>query len=115
MEFKNSKSISIQIADNISEKIISGIFSAKEKIPSVRELAAEMGVNPNTIMRSYSELQAKEIIENKRGIGYFVTTNAVKIINNWKKKDFFETDLPEFKKKMELLNISFEELQSKFN
>lgn len=115
MEFKNSKSISIQIADNISEKIVSGMYSAEEKIPSVRELAAEMGVNPNTIMRSYAELQSRKIIENKRGIGYFVTTNASKIINDWKKKDFFETDLPDFKKKMELLNISFDELKSKFN
>jgi GntR family transcriptional regulator len=115
MEFKNSKSISVQIADNISEKILSGIFSVGDKIPSVRELASDMGVNPNTIMRSYSELQAKNIIENKRGIGYFVTKHAVKIINDWKKKDFFDIELPEFKKKMELLNISFIELQSKLN
>ena len=115
MEFKNSKSISVQIADDISEKVLSGALPVGEKIPSVRELAAEMGVNPNTIVRSYSELQKKEIIENQRGIGYFVTDKAVKIINDWKKKEFFETELPDFKKKVEVLNISFDELKKHFN
>lgn len=115
MEFKNSKSISVQIADDISEKVLSGALPVGEKIPSVRELAAEMGVNPNTIVRSYSELQMKEIIENQRGIGYFVTDKAVKIINDWKKKEFFETELPDFKKKVEVLNISFDELKVHFN
>ncbi|MDP4680630.1 MAG: GntR family transcriptional regulator [Cyclobacteriaceae bacterium] len=115
MQFKNSKSISVQIADDISEKVLSGALPVGEKIPSVRELAAEMGVNPNTIVRSYSELQMKEIIENQRGIGYFVTGKAVKIINEWKKKEFFETELPEFKRKVEVLNISFDELKVHFN
>ena len=115
MEFKNSKSISVQIADDISEKVLSGALPVGEKIPSVRELAAEMGVNPNTIVRSYSELQMKEIIENQRGIGYFVTSKAVQIINDWKKKEFFETELPDFKKKVEVLNISFDELKVHFN
>ncbi|MFT7035550.1 MAG: GntR family transcriptional regulator [Cyclobacteriaceae bacterium] len=115
MEFKNSKSISVQIADDISEKVLSGALPVGEKIPSVRELAAEMGVNPNTIVRSYSELQMKEIIENQRGIGYFVTNKAVQIINDWKKKEFFETELPDFKKKVEVLNISFDELKVHFN
>lgn len=115
MEFKNSKSISVQIADDISEKVLSGALPVGEKIPSVRELAAEMGVNPNTIVRSYSELQMKEIIENQRGIGYFVTDKAVQIINDWKKKEFFETELPDFKKKVEVLNISFDELKKHFN
>lgn len=115
MEFKNSKSISVQIADDISEKVLSGALPVGEKIPSVRELAAEMGVNPNTIVRSYSELQMKEIIENQRGIGYFVTDKAVQIINDWKKKEFFETELPDFKRKVEVLNISFDELKVHFN
>ena len=111
MEFKNSKSISLQIADNISEKIINGFFPVGEKIPSVRELAMDMGVNPNTIVRSYAELQARMIIENKRGIGYFVNENAQSIIFEWKRKDFFENDLPEFVRQMGVLNLSIEDLK----
>ncbi|TDI71601.1 MAG: GntR family transcriptional regulator, partial [Bacteroidetes bacterium] len=47
-----------------------------DKIPSVRELAAETGVNPNTIVRTYSELQSQQIIDNKRGVGFFVNPEA---------------------------------------
>ena len=77
----------------------------------MRELAAEMGVNPNTIMRTYNELQAMGIIENQRGIGYFVTNEAQKIITEEKKKEFFEKVLPDFLKHAEMLGITAGELQ----
>jgi DNA-binding transcriptional regulator YhcF (GntR family) len=111
MEFQNGKSIFLQIADSITDKVISGEFPAGQKIPSVRELAADMGVNPNTIMRTYSELQAMEIIENQRGIGYFVNENAQKIILQGKRVEFFQQVLPEFIKQAQLLGISASELK----
>ena len=111
MEFKNGKSIAIQIADNLSERILNGSLEAESKIPSVRELATEMGVNPNTIVRSYAELQSKKIIANSRGIGYFVSNNAKEIINNWRREEFFESDLPEFVRQMNVLGISYEDLK----
>ena len=111
MEFKNGKSIAMQIADNLSERILNGSLKAESKIPSVRELAAEMGVNPNTIVRTYAELQSKNIIVNSRGIGYFVSKNAQKIINNWRREVFFETELPEFVRQMRILGISYEDLK----
>ena len=89
MEFENGQSIYNQIADNLSDKIINEEYQPGEKIPSVRELAAEVGVNPNTIMRTYTELQSKGIIENKRGIGYFVQSDApLRILEERKKKLF---------------------------
>ena len=111
MEFQNGKSIFLQIADTITDKVISGEFPAGEKIPSVRELAAEMGVNPNTIMRTYSELQSLQIIENKRGIGYFVNPEAPNIIRENKKQEFFRKILPEFVRQAEVLGIPSEELK----
>lgn len=111
MEFQNGKSIFLQIADSITDKVVSGEFPAGKKIPSVRELAAEMGVNPNTIMRTYSELQAMNIIENQRGIGYFVNENAPKIILESKREEFFNQVLPEFLKQAQLLGISANELK----
>jgi GntR family transcriptional regulator len=111
MEFQNGKSIFLQIADTITEKVVSGEFPAGEKIPSVRELAAEMGVNPNTVMRTYSELQAMNIIENQRGIGYFVNPNAQQIILKGKKEEFFKKVLPEFLKQATLLGITASELK----
>lgn len=114
MEFKNTKGIFLQIADNISEKVIAGEFPPGEKIPSVRELAAEVGVNPNTIMRTYNELQGRRIIDNKRGIGYFVTDDALGIIREWKKKEFFENELPSIVKHTRMLGISFDDLRPYF-
>ncbi|MBK6267318.1 GntR family transcriptional regulator [Marivirga sp. S37H4] len=111
MEFQNGKSIFLQIADTITDKVVSGEFPAGEKIPSVRELAAEMGVNPNTIMRTYSELQAMNIIENQRGIGYFVNPEAQHIILKSKKEDFFNKVLPEVLKQADLLGITSSELK----
>jgi DNA-binding transcriptional regulator YhcF (GntR family) len=82
MEFINNKGIYLQIADNLSEKVIEGKYPPGEKIPSVRDLATDIGVNPNTVMRTYSELQSRGIIENKRGIGYYVSEQAIKIIHD---------------------------------
>jgi len=111
MEFQNGKSIFLQIADTITDKVMSGEFPAGEKIPSVRELASEMGVNPNTIMRTYSELQTMDIIKNQRGIGYFVNSDAPNIILKGKKEDFFNKLLPEFLRQATLLGITANELK----
>jgi DNA-binding transcriptional regulator YhcF (GntR family) len=111
LEFQNGKSIFLQIADTITDKVVSGEFPAGEKIPSVRELASQMGVNPNTIMRTYSELQTMSIIENQRGIGYFVNPEAKKIILHGKKEEFFSKILPDFLRQAALLGITSNELK----
>jgi GntR family transcriptional regulator len=111
VQFENGRSIFLQIADTITEKVVSGEFPPGEKIPSVRELAAVMGVNPNTVMRTYSELQAMNIIENQRGIGYFVSQEAKKIILRDKKQEFFNKVLPEFLKQAALLGITADDLK----
>ena len=114
MEFKNTKGIFLQIADSISEKVMEGKYPPGEKIPSVRDLATEMGVNPNTVMRTYSELQTRGIIDNKRGVGYFVSSDAVKIIQQWKRKEFFDIDLPLIVRQTKMLDITLEELKPYF-
>ena len=114
MEFKNTKGIFLQIADSISEKVMEGKYSPGEKIPSVRDLAAEMGVNPNTVMRTYSELQTRGIIDNKRGVGYYVSSDAVSIIRQWKKREFFENDLPLILRQTKILDITFDDLKPCF-
>ncbi|MFB6317261.1 GntR family transcriptional regulator [Saccharicrinis sp. FJH54] len=111
MEFKNTKSIFQQIGDTICEKILNEVFHPGDRLPSVREMGADIGVNPNTVMRTYTELQNDNIISNKRGIGFFINDDAVKIILNNRKKEFFEQELPEFIKKVDLLNLSKEEME----
>ena len=115
MEFKNTKGIFLQIADSISEKVMEGKYPPGDKIPSVRDLALEMGVNPNTIMRTYGELQSRGIIDTKRGVGYYVSNEAIDIIRQWKRKEFFDNDLPLIVRQTKILNIAFEELKPYFD
>src|SRR5688500_9085629 len=112
MEFDNHKSIFLQIADTISEQVVKGAYQPGDKIPSVRELASDLGVNPNTIMRTYNELQSAKIIENKRGIGYFVHTDAPGIIVQRKKSEFYARVLPEFLRQAAMLGISASDLKT---
>ena len=68
MNFKESKAIYLQIADRICDEVLLGQYREEERIPSVREYAAVVEVNANTVMRSYDYLQSQEVIYNKRGI-----------------------------------------------
>lgn len=111
MDFKKSQTIYQQIADIVKENILTKKWIVGEKISSVRELAAEIEVNPNTVMRSYSSLQEQGVLFNKRGIGFFVAENAQKIIHNMDKERFINEELPNIFKKMNLLKIDFEELK----
>ena len=111
MEFKSSKGIFQQIADNLCDRILYGEFKPGDKVPSVREQAANLGVNHNTIMRTYMELQQKDIIENKRGIGFFVKEEAPHKIMESRRDDFFKQILPEFIHQVELLKITKSDLK----
>ena len=105
MEFNSNKSIYLQICDAICEQILCGALGPDERIPSVREYGAEIGVNPNTIMRSYEKLTADGIIYNKRGIGYFISPDAKETVLAAQRKEFMEEELPQILRRMKLLGI----------
>lgn len=105
MEFDSNKAIYLQICDAICERILSKELGPDERIPSVREYGAEIGVNPNTVMRSYEKLTAEGIIYNKRGIGYFTSSDALERTMEIQRKDFMENELPAIMKKIKLLGI----------
>lgn len=114
MEFKSSKGIFQQIADSICERILSGELMVGDKVPSVRELAATLGVNHNTIMRTFIELQHDNIVENRRGVGYFVTEEAPRVIHQKRKEEFMQEQLPAFVNQVKLLAITKAELNTLF-
>src|SRR5215217_4433551 len=114
MEFKDKQAIYLQIADFLCEQILLGKWPPGERIPSVRDLGGMMEVNPNTVMRTYDFLQNKEIIFNKRGIGYSVSEDAQQRILLYKKERFLESELPEVFKTLYLLNISMDEVKTRF-
>ena len=77
----------------------------------MRDLAAELQVNPNTVMRAYDFLQQQGVIYNRRGIGNHVSPDAGEKILEARKEKFLQTDLPSFFKNMHLLEIGFDELE----
>lgn len=110
MNYSSNQAIFIQIADRICERVLSGEYVADSRIPSVRELAVEMEVNPNTVMRSFERLQTNEIIYNKRGIGYFISPQAEQKIRRMRHNQFVEEVLPAVFKEMQLLEVGLDEL-----
>ncbi|MEF9990534.1 MAG: GntR family transcriptional regulator [Romboutsia sp.] len=78
-EFDNNKPIYLQLVDILKLKIISGKLSAGSKLSSVRDMAEEAGVNPNTMQRALAELEREELVYSQRTSGRFVTEDEEKI------------------------------------
>src|ERR1700755_1009414 len=110
MQFRESQSIYLQIADYVCEKILLKEWEAGGRIPSVRELAVQLEVNPNTVMRTFEFLQQQEVIYNQRGIGYFVAAGAVQQALQYRKQEFTEKDLPQLFRTMYLLGMTPQDL-----
>src|SRR5574344_2652186 len=109
-EFKASKGIFEQIADTLAHRILDGSLKAGDRVPSVRDLAEEFEVNRNTLLRTYALLNDAGIIDNKRGVGFFVADDAVERIRSREKAAFFADELPEFLNKVRLLGLTKEDL-----
>ena len=114
MKFKESKSIYLQIADRINDEILQGQYAEEGRIPSVREYAATVEVNANTVVRTYDYLQGQEIIYNKRGIGYFVSAGAKDRIITLRKDMCLHEELPEFFRQVSALDIPIKEIEKMY-
>ena len=114
MEFKDNEAIYLQIAGYVSELILRGKWLTDSKIPSVRELAGDLQVNPNTVMRTYELLQSQEVLYNKRGIGFFVASAAVQQVQAARRERFLSQELPEVFGTMLLLGIGLPEVQRRY-
>ncbi len=87
--FDNERPIYIQIVDIITNEIISGILLPGQKILSVREYAAVMKANPNTVAKALTILEDEKLITTERTNGKFVTTN-LELIQSYKEKNYME-------------------------
>jgi DNA-binding transcriptional regulator YhcF (GntR family) len=112
MEFGDSNAIYLQIADQLSENILLKRWNPGDRIPSVRELAVSIEVNPNTVMRTFNYLQEKGIIYNKRGIGYFVSDDGFEKTTALRKENFIIQELPRLFRELRLLNLTMEDLSN---
>ena len=113
MEFSEPKGIYLQIADQIRERVLDGDWRAGERIPSIRELAVELGVNPNTVTKSYQRLMDRGIISSRRGLGYFVSDDAREHALQEMKAEFLRDEVPRIVRTMQLLGIGLDELAAR--
>lgn len=114
MVFRDNLSIYQQIAERICDEILENKFPPGERIPSIREYAALVEVNANTVVRSYEWLQQQEIIYNKRGIGYFVSPEGKHRITELRRERFFKDELPILFNRLYTLGISVEEIETQY-
>ncbi len=115
MKFDQQQSIYMQVANYMADKIIKKDWDESERIPSVRDVAALLQVNPNTVMRSFALLQDHDIIANRRGVGYFVADQGIKSALKWKRREFTEELLPRFFNQANTLGLTSSELQNLYD
>lgn len=108
IEFDNNLPIYIQIMNYIKGEIVTGKLKPGDKILSVRELASELQINPNTVQRTFQELEREEIVETRRGMGRYVTSNEDTILTI--KKEMAKDVLDRFIRGMQDLGFEGEEI-----
>lgn len=110
MEFHRNKPIYLQIVDILATRIINKSWTKGMKIPTVKELAKELDVNHNTLMRSLELLQNEKILYGKRGVGLFLGDESYDNALELMRKSFYEEQVPEFFATMHTLKITLGEL-----
>lgn len=108
--FRNDQPIYSQLIQRLTEAIVSGVYAPGEKLPSVRELALEAGVNPNTVQRSLTELEREGLVFSQRTAGRFVTENENMIVNA--KLRIADERVSEFLRSMKTLGCGKQEIIS---
>lgn len=111
----NSKAIYLQLADKIMDGILSGEYPSGERLPSVRDYAASVEVNSNTVMRTYDFLQQRGVISNKRGVGFFVDVQARQTILELRCSQFFNEETPYFFNRLKQFGVSSCELAEMYH
>ncbi len=104
----SDRPIFLQIVERIQTDIISGKYKPGDKLPSVRDLASEASVNPNTMQKAFSELERTGLVYTQRTAGRFITEDT-ELIDELK-KDFAKEKITEFIDLMQKLGFSKEEI-----
>lgn len=111
----DNKPLFLQIKAWIEDNILRDEWQSGSQLPSVRELSAEFGVNPNTIARTYERLTLDGTVRSARGVGFFVAEEAKSAIIKQRKEEFYNEQMPAFIQQMQLLGITPDEIQEQYN
>ncbi len=111
MDFRRPRTIAAQISDHLCDRVLGGAWQSGERLPSVRDMAGILQVNPNTVMRVYADLQQAGILHTRRGIGVFVSPNACAEIRRRRRERFLAEELPDFFRTLDALQIDIWEIE----
>lgn len=100
--------IFVQIIEHLQVDIISGVYKPGDKLPSVRDLAAEAGVNPNTMQKALSDLESTGLVHSERTSGRFITDDDTLIKKM--RKSLVDVQIEEFFKSLEKLGFTEKEI-----
>ncbi len=114
MRFNNDRPIFAQIADMLAGRVLEGEPGAGERLPSARELAESLEVNPNTAARALQELADQGLARCERGMGYFVAERAAEVALAARRRRFFEAELPALFGRMAELGVGMDEIAERY-
>ena len=115
MEFQNNNPIFFQIADWICDKVLRGELQIGQQLPSVRDLAVQLEVNPNTGQRSFELLISQDIVVTQRGKGNYLTADAFSRIEDFRRQRLLDEALPKLADEMMLLGVKPAEVADALN
>lgn len=110
MIFKEGQPIYVQIAERLCDEVLAGTYEPDSRVPGVREYSALLEVNVNTTVKSYDLLAQRGILYVKRGMGYYVSSDAQAQILKARRTDFHQHMLPTLFLQMRQLGVSIDEV-----
>lgn len=110
MQFKADTPIYLQIVDYAYARILDGSWAPDSRLPSVRELSAQMAVNTHTVLKAYEYLESHGVIAPRRGMGFFAVPDAADRVNADRREHFFSETLGAVFAQMRLLGITIDEV-----
>ncbi|MCD7058976.1 GntR family transcriptional regulator [Pelagibacterium xiamenense] len=109
-QWRDDTPIFIQIRQQMIGMILGGTIGEGDPLPSVRQVATDLSVNPLTVTKAYQSLVDLEIVEKRRGLGMFVLAGAREKLRTYERQKFLEEDWPVIKERIASLGLSLDDL-----
>ncbi len=109
-EWNDSQPIYRQLRDRVVAMILDGVLKEGDPLPSVRNVAAELRVNPLTVLKSYQQLVDEQLVESRRGLGMFINAGARTLLLKGERQKFLADEWPRVHARIQRLGLTAEEL-----
>jgi GntR family transcriptional regulator len=109
-QWDNSQPIYRQLRDRVVAMILEGVLKEGDPLPSVRNVAAELRVNPLTVLKGYQQLVDEKLVEKRRGLGMYVSAGAAAMLRSDERRRFLTVEWPRVRATINRLGLSVDEL-----